>query len=68
MVEGLFNTEIASRLITSPKTIESHVSAVLAKLGVNSRAQAVRAAYHMELLPGWNFREETEPVNFGDSE
>ncbi|GHO90428.1 hypothetical protein KSF_004760 [Reticulibacter mediterranei] len=60
MVEGLSNAEIASRLITSPKTIESHVSAVLAKLGVNSRAQAVRAAYHMELHPGWNFRDETE--------
>ncbi|HET8842680.1 MAG TPA: AAA family ATPase, partial [Ktedonobacteraceae bacterium] len=39
MAEGLSNTEIASRLITSPKTVEHHVSAILAKLGVHSRAQ-----------------------------
>jgi predicted ATPase/DNA-binding CsgD family transcriptional regulator len=48
MAEGLPNAEIASRLFTSPKTVEHHVSAVLAKLGVHSRAQAIRIAYHME--------------------
>lgn len=58
IVEGYSNAEIASRLITSPKTIESHISAVLAKLGVNSRAQAIRSAYRMELLPERNFRDE----------
>ncbi|HEY0755990.1 MAG TPA: AAA family ATPase [Ktedonobacteraceae bacterium] len=42
MTEGLSNAEIASRLFTSLKTIEHHVSAVLAKLGVHSRAQAIR--------------------------
>lgn len=44
MAEGFSNAEIASRLFTSPKTIEHHVSAVLAKLEVHSRAQAIRAA------------------------
>ncbi len=42
MAQGLSNAEIASRLFASPKTIEHHVSAVLAKLGVHSRAQAIR--------------------------
>lgn len=46
MAEGLSNAEIASRLVTSPKTVEHHVSAVLAKLGVHSRAQAISVAYH----------------------
>ena len=51
MAEGLSNAEIASRLFTSLKTIDHHVSAVLAKLGVHSRAQAIKAASHMALLP-----------------
>jgi predicted ATPase/DNA-binding CsgD family transcriptional regulator len=51
MAEGLSNAEIASRLFTSPKTVEHHVSAVLAKLGVHSRAQAISAAHHLELIP-----------------
>ncbi len=50
MIEGLSNAEIANRLFTSPKTIEHHVSAVLAKLGVHTRAQAISAAYHLELI------------------
>jgi len=51
LAEGFSNAEIASTLITSPKTVEHHVSAVLSKLGVHSRAQAIQAASHMELLP-----------------
>jgi DNA-binding NarL/FixJ family response regulator len=51
VAEGCSNAEIASRLFTSPKTVEHHVSAVLAKLGVHSRAQAIGAAYQLELLP-----------------
>lgn len=50
MAEGLSNAEIASRLFTSPKTVEHHVSAVLAKLGAHSRAQAISAAHHLELI------------------
>jgi len=39
--EGLSNTEIADRLFVSPRTIENHVSAVLAKLDSNTRQEAV---------------------------
>ena len=51
MAEGFSNAEIASRLFTSPRTIDHHVSAILTKLGVHSRAQAIRAASHRELFP-----------------
>jgi DNA-binding CsgD family transcriptional regulator/tetratricopeptide (TPR) repeat protein len=51
MAEGCSNAEIASRLFTSPRTIDHHVSAILTKLGVHSRAQAIHAAFHQELFP-----------------
>ena len=50
LAEGFSNAEIASRLFTSQKTVEHHVSAVLAKLGVHSRAQAIKAAHQLELI------------------
>src|SRR5271170_5325222 len=39
--EGLPNVAIAKRLFLSTRTIDHHVSAVLAKLGAASRTQAV---------------------------
>jgi DNA-binding CsgD family transcriptional regulator/tetratricopeptide (TPR) repeat protein len=39
--QGLRSPLIARRLFLSPKTVEHHVSAILAKLGVASRAEAV---------------------------
>ncbi|MFZ1098376.1 MAG: helix-turn-helix transcriptional regulator, partial [Steroidobacteraceae bacterium] len=39
--QGLRSSLIARRLFLSPKTVEHHVSAILAKLGVQSRAEAV---------------------------
>jgi len=39
--EGLRNAAIAKRLFVSTKTVDHHVSAILTKLGVPSRAEAV---------------------------
>lgn len=43
--DGLRNSVIAKRLFVSTKTVDHHVSAILAKLGVPSRAQAVARAH-----------------------
>jgi DNA-binding CsgD family transcriptional regulator/tetratricopeptide (TPR) repeat protein len=42
--DGLRNTEIAQRLFISAKTVDHHISAILAKLGVRTRQEAVRVA------------------------
>jgi DNA-binding NarL/FixJ family response regulator len=50
LVEGLRNAEIAERLIVSPKTIDHHVSAILRKLGVRTRAQVGAATARLDLI------------------
>ena len=44
VASGLTNAEIAARLVISPRTADHHVSAILAKLGVHTRAEAAAAA------------------------
>ncbi len=51
MIEGLNNTQIAGRLTVSPSTIKSHVSSILAKLGVASRTEAVSLALRSRIIP-----------------
>ena len=44
VVRGLSNTQIGAELFLSPRTVETHVSHVLAKLGLRSRVDIVREA------------------------
>ncbi|HZF87078.1 response regulator transcription factor [Streptomyces sp.] len=50
MAGGLTNAEIARRMEVGPATVKSHVAAVLAKIGVRDRTQAVIAAYEAGFL------------------
>lgn len=50
MIEGLANAEIAERLFISPKTVDHHVSAILAKLDAHTRGEAVSLALQSGLI------------------
>jgi DNA-binding NarL/FixJ family response regulator len=49
VARGLTNDEIAGRLGVSPVTVKTHVNRILAKLGADTRAQAVVQAYECGL-------------------
>ena len=49
VTEGLPDREISQRLFISERTVQHHVSAVLSKIGVSSRAAAAREATRIGL-------------------
>ncbi len=51
LTEGLLNKQIAYELNVSEATIKAHVTAILRKLGVHSRTQAVIAAQRLGVEP-----------------
>ena len=48
--QSMQNKEIAEKLFISPKTVDHHISSILLKLDVNSRAKAVREASELGIL------------------
>jgi DNA-binding NarL/FixJ family response regulator len=52
VVQGLSNQQIGEQLFLSRRTVSTHVSHVLAKLGVRSRTDITRVAVSRGVVPG----------------
>lgn len=52
VAQSLPNAEIARRLVLSPRTVDHHVSRILAKLGAQRRTDAAAAARELGLVEG----------------
>jgi DNA-binding NarL/FixJ family response regulator len=50
VAEGLQNAQVAERLFLSVKTVDSHVAAILRKLGARTRTEASETAARLGLL------------------
>jgi ATP/maltotriose-dependent transcriptional regulator MalT len=58
LAQGMRSKDIAQRLHRSARTVEHHLAAIFAKLGVANRAEAVSAAYRLGVVTA---RERDEP-------
>jgi DNA-binding NarL/FixJ family response regulator len=63
IARGMANREIAQTLFLSEKTVKTHVTRVLAKLGVTSRTQAVVYAYESGLVRVGDNSETAAPLD-----
>ncbi len=50
VARGRTDAEVARMLMISPRTVNSHLTAIYGKLGVNSRSAATRAAVERDLV------------------
>ena len=50
LYQGLRNADIAGRLAISPRTVEAHVGSIIAKLGAQSRTEAVRIGVEKKII------------------
>jgi DNA-binding NarL/FixJ family response regulator len=50
VVQGMTNAEIAAHLVVSIRTVDSHVAAILGKLGTRSRRELVTRAAELGVL------------------
>jgi DNA-binding NarL/FixJ family response regulator len=50
VTQGLTDMQVAGQLIISPRTVNSHLTSIYNKLGVDSRTAATRFAYEHRLV------------------
>ncbi|MEB3289535.1 MAG: response regulator transcription factor [Leptolyngbya sp.] len=61
VVQGFTNKQIGGRLCLSPRTIQTHLSNILAKLGLENRSQLVRFAFEQGHQPPQDVSWEQRP-------
>jgi predicted ATPase/class 3 adenylate cyclase/DNA-binding CsgD family transcriptional regulator len=50
VAQGLTDTQVAERLVISPRTVNSHITSIYARLGVDTRTAATRYAIEHHLV------------------
>lgn len=50
MAQGLTDARVAEQLVISPRTVNTHLTSIYHKLGVDSRAAATRYAMEHQLI------------------